>query len=344
LIALATYLIVDGISFALIGPDLIALNGWTDGWSYAVYSYVVAPLVATAYVWVSLAAAEMFRKLRDSDALVASEADCDEFVTVSLRKVYTHPGWSIAALIVVTLLAVYFTVFFTFSSLGASTSTIRWSPVALTLRTVKVILLYVPGWYMVCQIVARELATIWGLWQVFRRFEVSPHPLHPDRCGGLRAINDYVVGFTYVIALTGLGVVVLSYVTWRSEGSLRSWDMVALLSVYIFIGLGCFFLPPWTAHNAMAEAKRRLLDDISQRFQHNYLEVTTGLGDEQKDWEQLIDRVQGLHTLYDLTEEFPVWPFDTRTLRRFVAAVSVPIIPLAIEVIVSLTNSVFRLR
>jgi hypothetical protein len=78
-----------------------------------------------------------------------------------------------------------------------------------------VVLLYAPGWYMVCQIVAREIVTIWGLRQVFRRFQVSLHPLHPDRCGGLRAINNYAVGFTYIVAIVGIGVGLMVYSTLR---------------------------------------------------------------------------------------------------------------------------------
>lgn len=335
LIVLSVMLILDALSFRLMGRRLLALFGWTSEWAYGIYSYVVTPLVAAAYVWVSQASGRMFLQLRDSDALLAPPDRYDSFLRL-LERVYSHPGWAIAALIVVILLAVFYIFLFR--------PTAEWPRQALILRIAKVLLLYVPGWYMVCQIVARQAVTIWGLWQLFDRFEVYPHPLHPDRAGGLHAINDYAVGFTYIIVLVGIGVAVQVYVTWKEHGSALTRDIAALLAAYVVIGLVFFFLPPWAAHNAMKTAKQELLMDISQRFQADYAEAVEGLEAGDIEWGESITRLENLHTLYELTEQFPVWPLDTGTLSRFAATIVFPLLPVGAEIAIDFVRTAIESR
>jgi hypothetical protein len=239
----------------------------------------------------------------------------------------------VASLIIVVLVAIYYAIIFT----------LGWPRMALLLRAIKVAVLYAPGWYMVCQIVAREIATIWGLRQVFRRFKVSPHPLHPDRCGGLRAINNYAVGFTYIIAAAGIGVGLMVYATIHREGAL-SLDMAVLFAIYVAVALLCFFLPPLTAHAAMDQAKRELLADISRQFQQDYAEATARLDSETDELGAHVAKVRNLRTLYEMTDAFPVWPFDTATLRRFVITITAPLVPAIIELAIAIGSTFLRSR
>jgi hypothetical protein len=336
LIFLAAALVVDLISFALVGDDVIRLSGWKDLWAYIVYLYVIFPVTIGAYVWISSAAADLFSELRESQVIIASDEELDRFIKDrpgSLRALYNHPGWSIASLVVVTVLTGYYAVIYTRG----------WSSVAVLLRALKVLVLYIPGWYAVCQIVARHAVTIWGLRQVFRHFEVTPHPLHPDRCGGLRAINTYAVGFTYIIAVAGIGVGLMAYVTVHRTGALAP-DTAVWLGVYAVLALLSFFLPPWTAHAAMAEAKRKLLMDISQQFQQAYAETTASLQGETGELKEHVERIKSLHSLYELTDSFTVWPFDTVTLRRFAVTVTVPLVPLLTELAIDIGGALLRSR
>jgi hypothetical protein len=336
LIFFTAALVVDLVSYALAGDDVIRLSGWSDTWAYVVYLYVIFPVIVGAYVWISFAAAELFSGLRQSQAIAASDEEWDRFVKGrpgSLQAVYNHPAWSIASLIVVAALAVYYALIYTRG----------WPPLALLLRALKVLVLYIPGWYALCQIVARQVVTIWGLRQVFRHYEVTPHPLHPDRCGGLRAINNYAVGFTYIIAAAGIGVGLMAYVTVHRTGVLEP-DTAVWVGVYAVVALFSFFLPPWTAHAAMAEAKRKLLFDISQQFQQAYARTTASLEEETGALKERVERIESLHSLYELTDSFPVWPFDTVTLQRFAVTVLVPLVPLLMELVASAGGALFGSR
>jgi hypothetical protein len=336
LLFMVAALVVDLISFALVGDDVIRLSGWKDTWAYVAYLYVIFPAIIGAYVWICLAAAELFSGLRQSQAIVASDEALDRLVKDrpgSLQALYNHSAWSIASFIVVAALAVYYALIYTRG----------WPALAILLRGLKVLVLYVPGWYALCQIVARHGVTIWGLRQVFRRFEVAPHPLHPDRCGGLRAINNYAVGFTYIIAVAGIGVGLMSYVTVHRSGALAP-DTAIWLGVHVVVALFGFFLPPWTAHAAMAEAKRKLLMDISQQFQQAYTQTTASLQGETGELKEHVERIKSLHGLYELTDSFTVWPFDMVTLRRFAVTVAVPLVPLLTELAVDIVEALLRSR
>ena len=72
------------------------------------------------------------------------------------------------------------------------------------------------------------------------------------------------------------------------------------------LALICFFLPPRTAHKAMAEAKHKLLAGISAQFQRDYAEATARLADDTVELRERVAKVQDLRTLYELTDAFPV--------------------------------------
>jgi len=44
------------------------------------------------------------------------------------------------------------------------------------------------------------------------------------------------------------------------------------------------------------------------------------------------EKVRLLHELYELTDKFPVWPFDTATIRRFATAWIAPFLIVALSV------------
>jgi hypothetical protein len=328
LIMVGLTLVVDAVSFAIAGASFFRAYGWSDVWAYGIYQYVVMPLVAAAFVWVSTGAARMFERLGESDALLAPRTAYHAFLYGPLRRAFTHPGWSAASLIVTITLAVYYTFFFT------DTST--WARSVFAARAAKVLLLYIPSWYMVCQIVARQIVSTWGLFHVFDQFTVTPHPLHPDRCGGLRAIHDYAVGFGYIIALIGLGVLVQIVTAWRTVGRTLTPDVLAMTGLYVALGVAFFFLPLWTAHTAMRNARRAMLSDIAARFQTDYAEAVAGLPAPGEDWTRRVDRLEDMRTLYQMTETFPVWPFDAGTLGRFLITFIVPLLPVFIELAVTL--------
>jgi hypothetical protein len=202
-------------------------------------------------------------------------------------------------------------------------------PLYLVIKTVEIVL----GWYAVCMIVARELATIQILRNMFKRYQVKLYPLHPDRCGGLLAINEYALNFTYFIAVAGIGLSLIGYLQVRAD---RFWSDTLLqfaLGSYVFLGVFCFFAPLDAAHDAMKESKERWLMEISKQFQRAYESAQRVLRASGSRLRSNVERIQQLQEIYELTDEFPVWPFDTKTLRRFGTTILTSLSPLIASLI-----------
>jgi hypothetical protein len=120
--------------------------------------------------------------------------------------------------------------------------------------------------------------------------------------------------------------------------------MALLTATYVVVALLSFFLPPLTAHRAMDEAKRKLLAEISKQFRQDYTQATARLGSSADELQTHVDKVQNLRALYEMTETFPVWPFDTATLRRFVVAITVPLVPATIELVIAVASAILSAR
>ena len=68
-------------------------------------------------------------------------------------------------------------------------------------------------------------------------------------------------------------------------------------------------------------------------------EALSGKADALKDD---VGKIQQLQALYDLTDKFPVWPFDTQTLTRFLAALTSPFIPIVVGLIADFVRGLLK--
>jgi hypothetical protein len=184
------------------------------------------------------------------------------------------------------------------------------------------------GWYMICMIAGRELAMVAGLRAFFGEGDFILDPLHPDRCGGLGPLNHFALTFTYLIAACALGLAIMTYLAILT-GNLKSSYLLAIAwAAYFVLAPYCFFGVLGTPHRRMQEAKEQLLRNIAQRFQKEYAEIHRELRDEAQ-LSHSLEAIQHLRAVYELTESFPVWPFDASSIRRFAGAVLAPLLMFA---------------
>ena len=92
------------------------------------------------------------------------------------------------------------------------------------------------------------------------------------------------------------------------------------LAYFVFAPLA-FFGTLGTAHGPMRDIKLRDLRRLSNRFNAEYRYVHDNLQGEAKEINDGFARVEQVHKLHRLTDEFPVWPWDLGSIRRFVSAV-----------------------
>ena len=97
------------------------------------------------------------------------------------------------------------------------------------------------------------------------------------------------------------------------------------IPLYVLAASSCFFLPLYTAHQRMKESKEKLLNDIAIRYKNNYERASSKVEDAGLLAEQ-IGRIKEIQEFYDLTDQFPEWPFDFPTLRNFFISVATTIL------------------
>ncbi|MEH2373340.1 hypothetical protein [Nostoc sp.] len=81
----------------------------------------------------------------------------------------------------------------------------------------------------------------------------------------------------------------------------------------------------------MKNAKEELLSEIAKQFQIDYKRIHTSLSSDGRILKKEAVKLQELRSLYTLTNEFPVWPFDVTTFRQYLLSVVTPLLPLLLK-------------
>jgi hypothetical protein len=199
------------------------------------------------------------------------------------------------------------------------------------------------GWYFICMIVARELVTIQNLRWLFGQHDLRLYPLHPDKCGGLSPVSRYAMAFTYYIALAGLTISFIAFDKIQLGQFATQYFLHVAILAYLALAFACFFLPLDAAHDAMSKAKNEWLLRLSREFQDKYERAQGSSFASENGLHRTMEEIEQIQRLYRLTDEFPVWPFDTLTLRRFVATVAASLSPILISMVSVLIRRVFGL-
>ena len=166
--------------------------------------------------------------------------------------------------------------------------------------------------------------------QIFHRIlkekKLSVNPLHPDRAGGLRPLSDYSLKTAYLISILGVwtGVVAYQIVT---QGSKQDyWYLGLMVLLYVILSVTCFFGPLLTAHTGMEKAKEELLHEIARQFESDYSQIRSGLIEDAETLKKRTEKIRELRAVYTMTDEFPVWPFNVQTFRRYLLTVPAPLL------------------
>ncbi|MFC1950652.1 hypothetical protein ACFLWD_03200 [Chloroflexota bacterium] len=138
------------------------------------------------------------------------------------------------------------------------------------------------------------------------------------------------------ISLAFIGGTSLSLLnkTWES---LLHWDNILTYSILICVIVLVFFLSMWSAHNAIANVKKRELalarkhlmaisHELKKRAAKGQLKRTEGLSSTISLWA----------TYQKLVQETPTWPFNANIIRRLIASIVVPVFVYLIKIIAGL--------
>ena len=331
----------------------VLVDGWL-GWHYdafvtssgvpgllqdltaLVVDFVSNPVLCGVYLWTIDGANRMFRQLQESGVVRSEEALVR--VVKEAQKVFKSA--------VVFYVALAISLLLTISQVGAYVGWLPWKTVGGYIDLNPAMSYFrAPFWaltfYALPYGAFNVALTIVTLRRLFSHVDVQPVPLHPDRCGGLSSISQYSVNVAYVIGAFGLVISSATVYELRQGTLLAAYPVLAGIAAYVVFAPLYFFWPLGTAHRAMRDAKDDELLQLARQFDAVYDQVKQGIADQGDGYKGAIKRLKQLKKLYAIADAFPVWPFDTRSLRRFFTVVTTPLIPALVSLGVEVVRSLF---
>ena len=302
----------------LPNPSITAL---LEDYVYMITETAVVPVIWGYYIWICTAPVRVLNKLEAREVVAPQEDDIRKASDV-LRSHF--PTYLAAILAVVVGVSYYVTIFL---------APPQWLNTSATFLALRVMLVITPGAFVTWSIALRVLIYA----RVFRRIlkNVAVHPLHPDRAGGLYPLGQYALRTTYLIALGGSVIALLGYQSYL-WGELKTAYFVYMAFVpYLVTAPLAFFLPLSSVHTAMRQAKEDLLLEIANQFNCDFLLAYDERSGSAKDLKDNLEKIEQLQALHKVVMTFPVWPFDTGTIRRYFVAMSSPLITIAASALIS---------
>ncbi|BAB76913.1 hypothetical protein ACN23B_26140 [Anabaena sp. FACHB-709] len=283
---------------------------------------LINPVVVGYYLWSFQAISSVIKNLDESNVVIEIDRLKIERISSTL---YNKKFRNLLAIISAISISIY--VFVTQPKLIKSwTSTGLLPNLSITIATLIVV-------YMGTMLILNLINNIQILHSTLKNKKLNVNPLHPDRCGGLRSLSDYSLKTAYLITLLGFWVSIISYQTITQGSKQDYWYIYFIVILYIFLSLACFFGPLLTAHRGMKKAKEEVLHEIAHQFQIDYSQIHSSLTEDAETLKKRTEKVRELRNFYTMTDEFPIWPFDVQTFRRYLLSVSTPLLSLLVGVI-----------
>jgi hypothetical protein len=149
-------------------------------------------------------------------------------------------------------------------------------------------------------------------------------PFHPDKCGGLQPVGKLGLRNQYALSVLGINVILLFIVARQLglAGPLFHLIEAAVLA-YVTLGPIVFMGPLLPFRSGMLRSKAEWINEVQQGLGVEFegLRARMRAGQITKDDEDLVERLRKISLV---AADLPVWPFDARTLRRFMTAYLVP--------------------
>jgi len=173
-----------------------------------------------------------------------------------------------------------------------------------------------------------------GLIDLFNnyKFEIDVHPLHEDKCCGLKKIGNVSMIFNTILFFIGIyiSLKVIDKIVIQGLPLTNDIGNPTFLACYAILAPFLFFLPLSAPHKRMREAKELFIRPLITRYTELVKSVST-----QNGTKSTYEDLENLDSLIKkLDKQIPVWPFNFRSLESFFGTVVVPILPIVLPFLV----------
>lgn len=190
------------------------------------------------------------------------------------------------------------------------------------------------NYYIIALIVYKVAVTVWALQRVLA-MNIVIQPMHPDNAGGLRPFGQLSVAINSFLA------VVIVFITMLLVFDPFAGGNPVYVASFVLLYISAPFLLVLSlskANRKMADKKREAMNRLGVTFDHYYQKLSRGAHDDPYDIESA-DELIRIKDLYGVVESMPVWPFDTKSVKRFITTITLPVIVFLINQLTS-TDSV----
>lgn len=320
------------ISLMLAGVNI--LSNWSNRTPEMVASSLplafaalfLNPIIYGYYLWSFQRAMLITKSLIDDNILIVKELDP---ITETARSFGRKWHWLVGLAMGTTFGCAMFAQY----QYSLTNNTIPLlSPWLIALATLAVV-------YCGTILVLNLICNVLLLNHILGNASLDINPLHPDHCGGLKALSAYSLQTAYLVGILGIWVGILEYQFIQQHYAL---GFHVLIPFYVSASMVIFFGPLLAAHKEMQDAKRGLLHKISRKYKLEYEQICLQIDDGADGLKFKAERLEELKSFYDTTDRFPVWPFDVAVLRQYAFTVSTPIISLVLIVFKEMLTAAIR--
>lgn len=171
--------------------------------------------------------------------------------------------------------------------------------------------------WMIFMALAAWVILVTGLFvfRLPRHFEITIHPRHQDRCGGLKPVGSFSLDMTLPSIVGGVILVVIAiiYNIWSGDALNLISQAVYLALFIMFLPLtsAAFFLPTWNFHRVMVAYKNEAELRIASRMLELDERIRSFLGGDVgiEDAIAAKEELEVLEAIHPDQLKYPVWPF-----------------------------------
>ncbi len=334
-----TILVLDIIVDGWIGWYYKILNGnpgILQDYMALVTDFLYAPIIGGLYLWSITGSTSVFQKLLDSGIFKSNES----MISILEKKRVSYKKRSVFYVILAASLI------FAYTQAGSHLGWVPWETVTGYIYQQPYAAYYrLPFWFLMFYNLSFSVynigLTIATLREIFRKTDIKILPLHPDKCGGLGGINHYTNRVAVGIGAVGLLISAAILIQIQQSSLIEAYPVIIGALLYPLLAPFFFFLPLGTAHDAMQDAKDEELLSLSDKFTKAYNLLKKNISKEGSNYEKELEKLEGIQKLYNLADSFPVWPFDTNSLRKFITVVTTPLLPAIISILSEVIQNKF---
>jgi hypothetical protein len=215
-------------------------------WDF-VYDIILVPLTVGFYTWISARSSYIFYQL-DLSGIVIDADDYTHAVTEVSRNMLNNSLifiFSCCAAVCMAALTIY----------NAARGSTVWGPREANYTIfffIKVPVIWMIPWYMVCVIYLRELMLVVSIRRIIDANKLDVSKYHKDRCAKLKPITAHLRRFNYYLAACGAGFIFLVARSLHYGYFVNDVIVNSCLVVYVLISCFFFYFPLYRVNKSVA--------------------------------------------------------------------------------------------